>query len=293
MKRMLKRLLTLAPLIGCVLITSSAATFADGYQARSSPWQIWFQPPMSPTAQMVYDFNVLLMWIEGAIVLFVLGLMVYIVIKFNRKANPTPSKTTHNALLEVTWTVVPVLILVGIAVPSMKTLYFTDKTKDVEMTLKVIGNQWYWSYEYPDHNDMTFDSVMIPDDELEKGQPRLLSVDNPVVLPAKTNIRLLLASNDVIHNWAIPSLSLKLDNVPGRVNETWTHINQPGDYYGMCSELCGVSHSGMPIHIRALSKENFAKWLVRAKVEFASNDIQKKQNAIDSSVRIAQVVAKK
>jgi len=287
---MLKRLFALIPATALASVFANGAALAEGYEARSQPWQLWFQPPMSPTAEMVYDLNVFLMWIEGAIVLFVMGLMAYIFIKFNRKANPVPSKTTHNTLLEVVWTAVPILILVAIAVPSLKALYFSDRTQDAEMTLKVIGNQWFWSYEYPDHDDLAFDSVMIEEEELKKGQPRLLAVDNPVVLPANTNIRLLLSSNDVIHNWAVPSLSVKLDTTPGRVNETWTHINQPGDYYGMCSELCGVNHGFMPIHIRAVPKEEFAKWLVKAKEEFASND---KDEKTDGPMRLAEAAAAK
>jgi len=196
-------------------------------------------------------------------------------VRFSEKNNPTPSKTTHNTMLEVAWTAIPILILVGIAIPSLKTLYFADHTPDAEMTLKVKGNQWYWSYGYPDHGDFEFDSVYVPEEELKPGQPRLLTVDTPVVLPVDTNIRLLLTSNDVIHNWAIPSLAVKLDTTPGRTNETWTRINQPGDYYGMCSELCGVNHGFMPIHIKAVSKEDFAKWVAGAKEEYASNDTDK------------------
>jgi len=272
------------------IVSFAGAALAEGYVARSTPWQLFFQEPMSPTAERVYDLNVLLLWIEGGITVFVLALLIYIMVKFNAKANPTPSKTTHNTLLEVVWTVAPILILVVIAVPSLKLLYFADKTQDAEMTLKIKGNQWYWTYAYPDSGDIAFDSVIVPADELEKGQPRMLSVDNPVVLPANTNIRLLMTSADVIHNWAVPSLAVKLDMTPGRVNETWTHINKPGDYYGMCSELCGVNHGFMPIHIKAVSKEDFKKWLVKAKEEFASKD----DNPKDSGpVRVAQAVAVK
>ena len=239
---------------------------------------------MSPSAEVIYDLNVLLIWIEVAIVIFVLILMVYIIIRFSEKNNPTPSKTTHNTLLEVVWTAVPILILVGIAVPSLKSLYFADHTPNAEMTLKVQGNQWYWTYEYPDHGELEFDSIIIPDDELKEGQPRMLSVDNPVYLPVDTNVRLLLTSNDVIHNWAIPSLAVKLDNMPGRINETWVRINQPGDYYGMCSELCGVNHGYMPIHIKALPKADFAAWVVKAKKEFSSNETE------DKPVRLAKAL---
>ena len=240
---------------------------------RSKPWQLWLQDPMSPTAERVVALNEFLMWIEVAIVIFVLALMCYILIRFNEKANPEPSKTTHNTLLEVVWTALPIVILVIVSIPSLKTLYFADHTQEAEMTLKVTGNQWYWSYSYPDYEDLEFDSTFVDDEDLEAGQPRLLTVDNPVVLPAGTNIRLLLTSNDVIHNWAIPSLAVKLDTTPGRTNETWVNINEPGDYYGMCSELCGVNHGRMPIHIKAVPKAEFAKWLVKAKDEFASNSI--------------------
>lgn len=269
---MLKRQIAFLPAMALGLFAAiGAATAAEsGHVARSKPWQMWFQEPMSPSAEAIYDLNVLLLWIEGAIVLFVMVLMIYIFIKFNAKANPVPSKTTHNTLLEVVWTAVPILILVAIAVPSLKALYFTDKVPDAEMTLKVKGNQWFWSYEYPDQGDLAFDSIVVPDDELKEGQPRMLSVDNAVVLPADTNIRVLLTSNDVIHNWAVPSLALKLDTVPGRTNETWVKINKPGDYYGMCSELCGVNHGFMPIHIKAVAKSEFPAWIAKAKVEFAS-----------------------
>ena len=271
------------------LLSLPGAASAEGVVMRSKPWQLWFQDPMSPVAEQVYDLNVFLLWIEVLITLFVLGLMIYIFIKFNAKANPVPSKTTHNTLLEVVWTGLPILILVIISVPSLKLLYFADRTLDYELTVKVKGNQWFWNYAYPDHDNMEFDSVFIPDDELEEGQPRMLTVDNPVVLPANTNIRFLMSSADVIHNWAVPSLAIKLDTTPGRVNETWTHINAPGDYYGMCSELCGINHGFMPIHIKALSKEDFKKWLVTAKEEFASDDAPKN----DGSVRLAQAATAK
>jgi len=266
---MLKRFFALIP--AAVLGLSASVANAEVVML-SKPWQLWLQDPMSPTAERVVDLNLFLMWIEVAIVIFVMGLMVYILVRFNEKANPEPSKTTHNTLLEVVWTAIPIVILVIVAIPSLKTLYYADHTEEAEMTLKITGNQWYWSYVYPDNDELSFDSLFVPDDELAPGQPRLLSVDNPVVLPVGTNIRLLLSSNDVIHNWAIPSLAIKLDTTPGRTNETWVHLNEPGDFFGMCSELCGVNHSRMPIHVKGVSKEDFAKWLVKAKAEFASND---------------------
>jgi cytochrome c oxidase subunit II len=274
---MLKKFFTVIPAVMVALVSGAANAEVV---MRSKPWQMWLQDPMSPAAEMVHDLNQGLMILEIGIVLFVLVLMAYILIKFNEKANPEPSKTTHNTALEVVWTAVPIIILVIVAVPSLKTLYYADHTEEAEMTLKVTGNQWYWSYNYPDHGEIEFDSIFVADEDLEAGQPRLLTVDNPVVLPAGTNIRLLLNSNDVIHNWAIPSLAVKLDTTPGRTNETWVHINEPGDYYGMCSELCGVNHGFMPIHIKALSKAEFAKWIVKAKVEFASDDISPEINTV-------------
>ena len=283
MEIMLKRLFALIP-AGLTYLFAGQA-MAD-VEMRSKPWQMWLQEPMSSSAEKVHDLNLFLMLLETAIVIFVLVLLVYILIRFSEKNNPVPSKTTHNTLLEVVWTALPILILMVVAVPSMKALYFSDKAPDAEMTVKVNGNQWYWSYEYPDHGDIAFDSIILEDDELEKGQPRMLSVDNPLVLPANTKIRFLIASNDVIHNFAMPSLALKLDATPGRVNETWTEMREVGDYYGMCSELCGVNHGFMPIHIKAVSKEDFAKWLVEAKEEFADNSSNDKLQ----TVRLAEAV---
>jgi cytochrome c oxidase subunit 2 len=175
-------------------------------------------------------------------------------------------------LLEVVWTAVPIVILVIIAIPGMRLLYFHDRTPDYELTLKVTGHQWYWTYTYPDQGEFEFDSIMIPDDDLKPGQPRMLSVDNQVVLPVDTNVQVLVTSDDVIHNWAIPALGMKIDATPGRVNERWVRVNKEGTYYGMCSELCGVNHGFMPIQVKAVSKEAFAEWVERAKEEFARAD---------------------
>ena len=252
-------------------------------EGRSTPWQINFQPAHSPVMERVHEFHWLLLVIQFAIVALVLGVLGYCIWRFSAKRNPVPSKTTHNTLLEIVWTAVPVVILVIIAIPSLKLLYYHDKAHDYDMTLKITGHQWYWSYIYPDHDDIEFDSIMIPDDEidLEKGQVRLLSVDNPVVLPVNTTVQLLIASDDVIHNWAVPSLGLKKDATPGRVNETWVRIDTVGTYYGMCSELCGVNHAFMPIEIRAVSQEDFAAWIEQAKEEFASDSRPK---AVDFAV---------
>ena len=245
-------------------------------QSGPQPWQMNFRPSATPVMDDIVDFHNLLLVIEVLIVLFVLGLMVYICVKFNAKANPVPSKTTHNAFLEVVWTVIPIIILIVITVPSVKLLVFMDKApKDkVEMTLKVIGHQWYWSYEYPDAGNLAFDSNIIPDEEIDasKGQIRLLEVDNRIAIPVDTTIRVIMTSEDVLHNWAVPAFGIKMDTVPGRINEAWIRVPaaRAGVYRGQCSELCGVNHGYMPIVIEAKSKQDFAKWLDKAKKEFAS-----------------------
>ena len=275
---MLKRLNVLAPLGTLLLLATTGSAFAA---EGPRPWQMVFRDAATPTMEKITEFHDLLFIIIVAITLFVLALLLYVAVKFNEKANPTPSKTTHNALLEVAWTTIPIIILVVIAVPSFKLLYFADSTKDAEMTLKVTGHQWYWSYTYPDHDGLEFDSNIVAEEDLKKGQKRMLTVDNEVVLPVNTNVRLLFASDDVIHNWAVPAFGLKLDATPGRVNETWTRVTREGTFYGMCSELCGVSHGFMPINVRVVSKEAFKRWIIEAKKKYASADG-------DKSVRTAE-----
>ena len=250
-------------------ITSALAD--EPVVGRSAPWQMGLQEAYSPVMERMHDFYTLLLIFQIFIVLLVLGLLAYIIYRFNAKKNPVPSRTSHNTLLEVIWTAVPIAMLVVIAIPSIRLLYYSDRTYDYEMTLKITGHQWYWSYAYPDHGDFEYDSFMIPDDEIDeaKGQVRLLSVDNRVVLPVNTKVQLLITSDDVIHNWAVPSLGLKTDAVPGRINETWVEITREGTFYGMCSELCGVNHGFMPIEIQAVSKERFAEWVKEAQEEFA------------------------
>ena len=238
--------------------------------SQPTPWQLGFQPAASPTMERIDSFHDLLMWIIVVITAFVMILLAIVIIRFNARANPTPSRTTHNTLLEVAWTVIPVVILVIIAIPSFKLLYFMDRTDEAEMTIKAIGHQWYWSYEYPDHDGLTFDSLMIEDEELQEGQPRLLATDTRVVLPVDTNIRLLITADDVLHAWAIPAFGVKMDAVPGKLNETWVRVDREGVYYGQCSELCGVNHGFMPIAVEVVSKEAFAIWVEQAKQEFAS-----------------------
>ena len=275
-----------------VLLTAAWLQTGPSFaQSGPQPWQINFRPSATPVMDDIVDFHNLLLVIEVLIVLFVLGLMVYICVKFNAKANPVPSKTTHNVFLEVVWTVIPIIILIVITVPSVKLLVFMDKApkEKVEMTLKVIGHQWYWSYEYPDAGDLAFDSNLIPDEEIDasKGQIRLLEVDNRIAIPVDTTIRVLMTSDDVLHNWAVPAFGIKMDTVPGRINESWIRVPaaRAGVYRGQCSELCGVNHGYMPIVIEAKSKQDFAKWLIKAKKEFANEASPTKVVQKDTIVR--------
>lgn len=228
-----------------------------------------FRAPESPVMEQIMSLHGYMLIMVFVIPAFVLGLMAWIFYRYSQKKNPVPSNTTHNTKLEIIWTTIPVLILIAIAIPSVKLLYFMDKAVDAEMTLKVVGYQWYWGYEYPDNGGIAFESVMIPDNEIKEGQVRLLETDNRIVLPVETNIRVLVTSTDVIHAWAMQELGVKIDAVPGKLNETWLRINKPGIYRGQCSELCGVNHAFMPIVIEAVSKEDFQKWTVEAKQKFA------------------------
>lgn len=244
-------------------ILSATAAMAQGLPTPAFPerWQMNLQTAVTPVAERLHWFhNYLLFWCL-VISVFVLLLLIWVAIRYNAKANPVPSKNSHNTLLEVVWTVIPILILVAIAVPSYRLLYYMDRIDDAEVTVKVIGNQWFWSYEFPDY-DISLDSLPLADDEIDTaaGQHRLLEVTDPLILPVDTDIRIQFTSNDVIHAWTIPAFGVKLDNVPGRINETWTRIEVPGKYYGQCSELCGIDHSFMPIVVHAVSREEFEAW---------------------------------
>ena len=232
-------------------------------------WQMGFPPAYTPLMERVESLHNLLLVIITLITIFVLVLLVYVMVRFRASAHPKPTRTTHNTMIEIIWTVVPTLILVIIAVPSFKLLYFMDRTFEAEMTLKVSGHQWYWSYEYPDQGGFKFESYMIPESDLKPGQKRLLEVDNRVVLPVDTNVRILLAGTDVMHSWMVSSLGVQTYVVPGHVNESWVRINKPGVYYGQCNQICGTDHAFMPIAIEAVSKAKFQQWLEEAKKKFA------------------------
>ncbi len=256
-------------------VPAALGVFGSGgavFAAAPEPWQLGFQPSASPVMTEINDFHNLLLVIITLIAVFVLGLMLYVMVRFSAKRNPVPSRTAHNTVIEVIWTVIPIMILLLIAIPSFKLLYFMDRTVNPEITLKVIGHQWYWSYEYPDHGNFTFDSTMIPDKDLKPGQMRLLEVDNRVVLPVDTNIRVLFTATDVVHSWAVPAFGVKSDAIPGRLTETWVRIEREGVYYGQCSELCGVGHGFMPVTVEAVSKPAFDQWVNEAKKKFARLD---------------------
>jgi len=245
-----------------------ATAFAD----QPRPWQLGLQDAATPVMERIVNFHDALLVVISVIVAFVLALLLYVIFRFNEKRNPTPSRTAHNTLIEVLWTALPVIILIGITIPSIRLIWYADRTQDADMTIKAIGHQWYWSYEYPDNGNFTFDALLVPDSDLQPGQLRLLETDNRIVLPIDTNIRLLVTATDVIHSWAIPAFGVKLDTVPGRVNETWMRITREGTYYGQCSELCGIGHGYMPIAVEAVSKPAFDAWVAEAQVKFARAD---------------------
>ena len=201
----------------------------------------------------------------------VLGLLLYISYKFNSSRNQTASITTHNTVIEILWTVIPVILLIIIAIPSFRILYTAETIPKADLTIKAIGNQWYWSYEYPDYADLSFDANMLQDNELSSPELRLLETDTQIVVPVDKVIKLLITSNDVLHAWTIPAFAVKKDAVPGRLNETWFKAEKVGTYYGQCSELCGPKHSFMPINVKVVSQNEFNDWIEFAKEEYASS----------------------
>ncbi len=254
-----------------LIFSASEAIAAD----VARPTQLGLREAASPQMERITWFHDhLLMYVIVAIVVFVTGLMIWVAIRYNQKANPEPSKTTHHVMLEIAWTVLPIIILIVIAVPSFKMLYYLDRVEEPEMTLKVTGYQWYWGYEYQDYEGVNFLSYLIDEEDIDesKGQKRLLSTDNVVVLPIDTNIQILITSADVIHAFTVPAFGFKKDAVPGRLNETWVRIDKPGTYYGQCSQICGIKHAYMPIEVRAVSKEEFKAWVEKAKEEYANDN---------------------
>jgi cytochrome c oxidase subunit 2 len=262
---------TATALIAAGVVGFAGTALAAGI-GQPEDWQIAMQQPVTPLAREMQSFHTELMWIITAITLFVLALLVIVVVRFNEKANPTPSKTAHNTAIEIAWTVVPVLVLLLIAIPSFRLLRNQLIIPKADITLKAIGHAWYWSYEYPadQAGGFQFDSNLIEEADLKPGQPRLLSTDNEVVVPVNKVVRLQTTSADVLHSWGVPSLGFTMDAVPGRLNEIWFTIERAGVYYGQCRELCGQRHAFMPITVRAVSEADYATWLTQAKQKFAS-----------------------
>ena len=257
-----------------LFIISSFFISLEALANQPKEWQLGFQNPASDGMRDIVNFhNNLLLPIIIAITVFVLFLMLYACVRFRASANPNPSKRTHNVTVEILWTLIPCLILIVMAVPSFKILYKQDTIPKADLTIKAVGYQWYWGYEYPDEN-IIFDSYMIEEKDLRPDQPRLLTVDNEVVVPVNKVVKVLITANDVLHAWALPSFGVKRDAVPGRINETWFKAEKEGTYYGQCSELCGIKHAFMPINVKVVSEEDYQEWLSEARVKFAKEEIK-------------------
>jgi cytochrome c oxidase subunit 2 len=252
---------------------SSGGTFGETHSSLGAPipWGTGLQPAGGVLKERIHDFNTLVLWIIVAICVFVLALLAYVIVKFNAKAHPTPSRTSHNTVLEIAWTVVPVLILVIIAIPSFRLLYFEDRARDADLTINVQGRQWYWHYEYPDQGGFAFDSRPIPEEDLKAGQLRNLTVDEPLVVPAGATVRVITTGQDVIHSFFVPSLGVQKYSIPGRAMETWFRADREGTFYGQCNQICGTNHWFMPIMVRAVPREEFNAWIADAKKRFAAN----------------------
>ncbi|MGN6516102.1 MAG: cytochrome c oxidase subunit II [Rhizomicrobium sp.] len=257
---------------------AGALLWSTAASALPVDWQLGFQPAVSPVMERIEDFHKELLVIIILVSLFVLALLLWIVVRYNQRRNPVPSKTAHNTLLEVAWTIIPVIILVIIAIPSFRLLYFEADIPHPDVTIKAIGKQWFWTYEYPASN-FTFDSLGLSDaDAAKKGEPRLLGVDNALYVPVNKVVEVETTGADVIHSWAMPQVGVKMDAVPGRINHTWFKATKIGTYYGECSELCGARHAFMPIELHVVSDADYAAWLAGAKKKFA---------AIDPDTRVA------
>jgi cytochrome c oxidase subunit 2 len=243
------------------LMAAGPALAGDG---QPSPWQMGFQKAATPIMEQITSFHDFVNLISVLIALFVLVLLIYVMVRFNEKRHPQSSRTTHNTPVEIAWTVIPVIILVAIAIPSFRLLYAQYDFPKADLTITATGSQWFWTYEYPDHG-ISFASIMVQEADLKPGQPRLLSVDREVVVPVNKNVIVGVKANDVIHDWAVPSFGIKLDAVPGRLQTTWFRAERTGWFYGQCSELCGRNHAFMPIAVRVVTEDEFNEWLAKNK----------------------------
>jgi cytochrome c oxidase subunit 2 len=270
---MIRRLgaLTLTGWVAAMVVFGGAADALAQAAQGPVPWQLGLQEPASERMTRIVDLHNFVLWIITAICIFVLALLVWIAVRYNAKANPTPTATTHNTTLEVLWTVIPVAILVAIAIPSFRLLYYEDVIPPADITIKAIGKQWYWSYEYPDNGNFTFDALMLADRvAAQQGVPRLLGTNNHVVVPINKTVRIITTGADVIHAWTIPAFGVKIDAVPGKLNQTWFNATREGTFYGECSELCGARHAFMPITVEVVSQERFDQWVAEARTKFAT-----------------------
>ncbi len=266
---LLKRLTMLAVVVGAILGAGEPALAGLG---QPSPWQLGLQQSATPVMDNIIWFHDFLLYIITGIAAFVLALLIVVMLRFNARANPIPSRTTHNTLIEIAWTIIPIMILMFIAVPSFKLLFLQLNVPPADLTVKATGKQWYWSYSYPDNGDFEFDSLMLKEGERKEGQPRLLAVDNEMVVPVNKTVRVITTGADVIHSFAVPSFGIKIDAIPGRINETWFTATREGIYYGQCSELCGKDHAFMPIAVHVVSEQAFSAWVEDAKKKFARDE---------------------
>ena len=255
-----------------IIATLGGAATALAGLGQPSPWQLGLQQSGSPVMDNIIWFHDFLLYIITAIAGFVLVLLIIVIVRFNARANPAPSRTTHNTLIEIAWTLIPIMILMFIAVPSFKLLFYQLNVPAADLTVKATGKQWFWTYSYPDNGEFEFDSLMLKDGERKEGQPRLLAVDNDMVVPVNKTVRVITTGADVIHSFAVPSFGIKIDAIPGRINETWFTAEREGVYYGQCSELCGKDHAFMPIAVRVVSEQAFSAWVEEAKKKFARKD---------------------
>ena len=265
----LKRLILVAITLVAILMGCEAALAGLG---QPSPWQIGLQQSASPVMDNIIWFHDFLLYLITGIAGFVLVLLVVVMVRFNARTNPIPSRTTHNTLIEIAWTLIPIVILMVIAVPSFKLLFLQLNVPAADLTVKATGKQWYWSYSYPDNGQFEFDSLMLKEGERKEGQPRLLAVDNEMVVPVNKTVRVITTGSDVIHSFAVPSFGIKIDAVPGRINETWFTATREGVYYGQCSELCGKDHAFMPIAVHVVSEQAFSAWVEEAKKKYARDE---------------------
>jgi cytochrome c oxidase subunit 2 len=256
-------------------LSAASAVWAQGVVGAPRPWEMGMQRSYGPIKDRVIDLHNEVLVIITLITLFVGGLLIWVMFRYNAKRNPVPSQTSHNTVIEILWTVIPVLILVVIAIPSFRLIYYQDRTPDPDMTIKVTGHQWYWEYTYPDQGNLDVESRYIHDEDLKPGQRRLLDVDNQLVIPVGKKIRILTTSSDVIHSFFIPAFGVQRYAIPGRTIETWMEADQVGTFYGECNQICGQDHSRMPIAVRAVSEADFKAWVAEAKKSASAAQLPK------------------